>query len=600
MNPTEKVCSELVRSDPIDGVASGGRPDESGHCQRPSKPAPPLEDPRVILAVEEYLAALEAGHRPKRQEFLARSPEIAAALGPCLDILEFVQTATPRFHSPEGDPTEVSSTFGSEARPVTPLGDYRILREVGRGGMGIVYEAEQLSLGRRVALKVLPFAAGLDGKQLQRFKNEAQAAAGLHHAHIVPVYAVGCERGVHFYAMQLIDGQSLAALIRELRQLAGHENADEVTASRPVSTVAQELASRGGAPVQPGPAVPQPTGLSTQPPRTPPAPGSDLARQPAAARSNQHSLTSPAFFRTAASLGVQAARALEHAHQLGIVHRDVKPGNLLVDGCGQLWVADFGLAHCQGGGGLTLTGDLVGTLRYMSPEQALAKPGLLDHRTDVYGLGATLYELLTLEPAFPGQDREELLRQIAFEEPKPPRRLNPAVPAELETIVLKALAKAPEERYATAQELADDLGRFLKDEPIRARRPTLGQRLRKWARRHRPMVWALGVALVVALLNSAAVLWREKQWAEEALRLARQAQQAEQRARQKVERSLYFQGIPRAGATASRSSGTRPLPPTRKPSNSSHATPSRGGPGAGSLPSCTEATRPAGTNATGR
>src|SRR5262249_23483003 len=149
------------------------------------------------------------------------------------------------------------------------------------------------------------------------------------------------------------------------------------------------------------------------------------------------------------------------------------------------WVTDFGLAHCHGLAGLTVTGDLVGTLRYMSPEQALALPGRVDQRTDVYSLGATLYELLTREPPFDGTHREALLRQISLEEPKPLRRINPEIPAELEIIVLKAMAKDPEDRYRAAQELADDLERFLKDEPIRARRPTPVQRARQWGRRHR-------------------------------------------------------------------------------------------------------------------
>jgi tetratricopeptide (TPR) repeat protein len=217
-------------------------------------------------------------------------------------------------------------------------------------------------------------------------------------------------------------------------------------------------------------------------------------------------------WRQVAQLGVQAAEALEHAHQMGIVHRDVKPANLLLDGRGQVWVSDFGLAHVQHGeASLTQTGDLVGTLRYMSPEQALAKRVPIDHRTDVYSLGATLYELLTLQPVFAGGDRQELLRQIASEEPLRPRRLNKSVPAELETIVLKALEKRPQDRYATAQELADDLRRFLEDRPIQARRPSWRQVALKWARRHRAVVGAVAVVLVMAVVLCGGVGLREVQ-----------------------------------------------------------------------------------------
>jgi serine/threonine protein kinase len=329
--------------------------------------------------------------------------------------------------------------------------------------MGVVYEAEQISLERRVALKVLSFAAALDTKHLQRFKNEALAAAQLHHTNIVPVYAVGCERGVHYYAMQFIDGRNLARVVQELRALT-RAAADEPDTSADGPAAA--------------PATPRLLGLTTA-----------------------DSTTAPEFFPAVARLGVQAAEALEHAHGLGVVHRDVKPANLLVDGRDHLWVTDFGLARLQKDAGLTLTGDLLGTLRYMSPEQAQGKPGLVDHRTDVYSLGASLYELLTLQPAFQAGDRAELLRQIAEDEPPPPRQVNRAIPAGLETIVLKALAKSPAERYATAQELADDLRRFLEDRPILARRPTIGQRLRRWARRHRAAVTAGSVAAAAVLVT---------------------------------------------------------------------------------------------------
>src|SRR5262249_38532180 len=189
------------------------------------------------------------------------------------------------------------------------------------------------------------------------------------------------------------------------------------------------------------------------------------------------------------------------------------------------WITYLGLAGRQGGAELTTTGDLVGALRYMSPEQALAHRGGVDHRTDVYSLGMTLYELLTLEPAFGGRDRSELLRQIAFDEPRRPQLLNRAVPSDLETIILKAIEKSPAERYPTAEELAGDLQRFRDDRPIRARRPTLWERVRKWARRHKPVVVTAAVAGVLLLVAVGVVASVAALRLREQLDATRQAQQ---------------------------------------------------------------------------
>jgi serine/threonine protein kinase len=473
----------------------------------PSRPAVEAGTGLTEL-IEEFTNRLQAGEAVDVDAFVGEHPEHAEPLRrllpPLLVLADLGRSDAPISGGPPGGPAE---------REGGVLGDFRIVREVGRGGMGVVYEAEQLSLGRRVALKVLPFAAALDGRQLQRFVNEARAAAGLHHTNIVPVYAVGSERCVHYYAMQFIDGHTLAALIHQLRRRDGREPAHPA-----------------------GP--PTPAG-EANPPATGPYPAADAARQPAAVLTG-HSSRDPAFFRMVAQLGIQAGEALEHAHQLGVVHRDVKPANLLVDGRGNLWVADFGLAHCQSQAGLTMTGDLVGTLRYMSPEQALAKRVPIDHRTDVYSLGVTLYELLTQEPAFAGKDRQELLRQVAFEEPRPPRRLNRAIPAELETVVLKAMEKNPQDRYATAQDLADDLRRFLQDEPIRAKRPTLVRRARKWARRRRAAVGAAAAVLLLAvLLGGGNGLW----WLQG--RAAARAEVAAElgEARRHLEREQWTEGL---------------------------------------------------------
>jgi serine/threonine protein kinase len=456
----------------------------------------------LVEILEGYMADLESGVAQDQAALLAAHPELADELRPYLDSLRLLHGATRDMRA---------ARFGAngageeEAQPAArQIGDYRIVREIGRGGMGIVYEAHQQSLNRKVALKVLPFAAVLDQRQIARFRNEAQAAAQLHHAHIVPVFAVGQELGVYYYAMQYIDGQSLEQAIGELCQDAGERAGRSTRAAGALD-------------------------------------GSTTTRKidAAAARTSQRSIRHGDFYRTVARLGREAAEALAHAHQFGIVHRDIKPSNLLIDEQGKLWVTDFGLARMQAGSGVTLTGDVVGTLRYMSPEQASGQTPLIDARTDVYSLGVTIYELLTQQQAFPGDDRQNLLRRIVSEEPVPPRRLNPAVPVDLETIVLAAMAKSREERYPTAQALADDLSRFLAGEPTLARRPTLVDRAAKWARRHRPLVALAACALVLLTLVSAvgvALLAREQGQTSAALTQAKENAKAARESFERAER----------------------------------------------------------------
>jgi WD40 repeat protein/serine/threonine protein kinase len=449
-------------------------------------------DPGLAEFVEEFTRKLQAGEHVDFEAFARDHPDWAEPLRRLLPALQALAELSASAQS-----GSAATSVLSGVEPVGALlGEYRIICQIGRGGMGIVYEAVQGSLNRRVALKVLPFAAALDDKRLQRFKQEAQAAAKLHHTNIVPVFGVGCERGVHFFAMQYIEGRTLAAVIDELRNMAGP--AVPVEATRGPTAEAQPLCEDVAKSISTA-------GTPTFPTTRALLPADETVRDAFAAESTvTHGTTE--FFRTTARLGMQAAEALAHAHAQEVVHRDIKPANLLVDVRGHVWVTDFGVAHMAGEEGLTLTGDLLGTLRYMSPEQALGMHGDVDQRSDIYSLGATLYELLALRPAVAGRNRHEVMRQIAFEEPRPLRRINRAVPADLETIVAKAMAKEPSRRYAGAQALADDLRRFLENKPIRARRPGLLERARKLTRRH-PGVVRTAAALVLALLALGAALF---------------------------------------------------------------------------------------------
>lgn len=436
-------------------------------------------DPRLIELSRLYLIALRAGNSPRREEYLARYSDLPEEAS---DYLEGIEMAFALEQARGKAESQILDRL--DFKQTEPIGDFRILRELGRGGMGTVYEAMQISLGRRVALKVLPFAAALDERHRKRFLLEAQAAAQLHHQNIVPVYAVGCERGTHYYAMQLIDGEPLSAKL--------------FISSDPANDV---LRSTVNLPADPTLRESFPSGVSLHKPKR-----------------NR--------YQRIAALVADAAEALEYAHSCGIVHRDVKPGNLLLDIRGKLWITDFGLAHITTGEHVTQTGEMLGTMRYMSPEQASGSRGVIDHRSDVYSLGATLYEMLTGEPVFNGGDRQSLLHQVLNGDPRPLRQINRAIPEEIETITLKALRHSPSDRYQTAQEFADDLHRYLNEMPIAARNPTLIEKTRKWMRRHPTTVLSMLFAMCFAMILFAiatAVVTRQKSLTQQSL------QQAERR-----------------------------------------------------------------------
>jgi serine/threonine protein kinase/WD40 repeat protein len=486
--------------------------------------ADPLRDPIDELA-EEFLARYRRGERPPLTEYIGRRPELADDIRDLFPALVMMEEAGPA----EPDRAAGFGRGTSRGRIPERLGDYRVLREVGRGGMGVVYEAEQESLGRHVALKVLASEAAADLTCLKRFCREARSAARLHHTNIVPVHDVGAHDGIHYYAMQFIQGQSLdevLAELRRLRQTPSEPAPAHVPTGGPRPRQASELTQTLASHFLSGQFCEADLTEGAQAVEPPPDSDASVVRSD---RSDFSTSSDFQFYRSVARVGLQVAEALAYAHSQGVLHRDVKPGNLLLDQRGIVWVTDFGLAKDEGEA-LTRTGNVVGTLRYMPPERF---DGVSDGRGDVYSLGLTLYELLTLRPAFDESDQARLIRRVVHEEPPRPRRHDRRLPRDLETIVLKAMAKEPGRRYQTAEAMATDLRHFLADESIRARRTGPLERVWRWGRRN-PVVASLSgvvaalltVSLVV--LTVAALIGQER---DKAVRAEGEANQERDRAR---------------------------------------------------------------------
>lgn len=491
--------------------------------------SPTQHDPLARLA-DEFLARFRRGERPSIEEFAARAPELAEEIRELFPTLMTIESIRPGAGASELV-TPVGPLFRESRSGIRQaVGDYRLIREIGRGGMGIVYEAEQASLGRRVALKVLLPEVVRDVRHVQRFQREARAAARLHHTNIVPVFGIGEELETPYYVMQYIEGQPLDRVLVELNQF--HEHPDRTSADRSVEAVVARslwsgsfesrpepgstdaaLASAAGAADANGTVRESSLGSSlgfvassamASPRRANDENSCDKLADDRSSLLGQRRAT---FVRSVARIGVQVADALEYAAGQGVLHRDIKPSNLLLDIWGTVWVTDFGLAKATGADNLTRTGDLLGTLRYMAPERFR---GQADIRSDVYSLGLTLREMLTQRAAFSEEDRGKLVQQILHEGPDELRAAEHSLPSDLAIILGKATALNPDDRYSSAAALAEDLRAFLQDRPISARRPGACERLSRWCRRNPALAGSIGLSffLMAAL---AAIGWGSRQ-----------------------------------------------------------------------------------------
>jgi serine/threonine protein kinase/WD40 repeat protein len=507
-------------------------------------------DPIDDLA-DAFLERYRRGERPSLSEFTAKHPELAERIRVVFPALVVLEEIGAKSHGPGLN----VGPIGSGAPEPRRLGEFVLLRRVGAGGMGIVYEAEHESLKSRMALKVMHPRFRADRDYVRRFQTEARSAAKLHHTNIVPVFDYGQQDGVFYYAMQYIAGVGLDRVLEDVRRLRSvsdpEAGAETIGAEQVAATVA-------GA----NPLTGITRGLLTG--RFAEAPMASLAAEPGSTaivstggatsgggdgQASSSILGQPesVYWREIARLGAQVADALDYAHRQRVIHRDIKPSNLLLDAQGNVWVTDFGLAKLVEGDDLSHSQDLVGTLRFMAPERFR---GITDARGDVYSLGATLYELLTLKPAFDERDQAQLMNRIAHEPPAALRQHDRRIPRDLETLVQKALAKDPKDRFASAGELGDELRRYLESRPIRSRPILPFERLWRWSKRNPGLAALNAVAATLAtLMVIVSTLWA---WTSQAS-LAR-VEHAEHEARIALGQSLESEGaaLQRTGLSGQR------------------------------------------------
>jgi serine/threonine protein kinase/WD40 repeat protein/tetratricopeptide (TPR) repeat protein len=576
---------------------------------------------------EDFAERLRRGEQPAITDYIARHPEHADDIRDLFPEIAAVERCKPS--DGESRPPSFTTPPVRPGRLPDQLGDYRILRHLGSGGMGVVYEAVRESLHNNVALKVMHPQFREREHYERRFRTEARSAARLHHTNIVSVFDYGVHDGVCYYAMPYIAGHSLDKILADVRQLRREK---EVLSAGDAGALASEIQAPARSepwltPSQPGdlPTVASSRALSLglvtgqwsvttttrgsddrdarpAPASTPaiekrrnlalpaddagegmprtalrrlaaelagsddaPAPaswhGADQDNQqtcePAAFSGSSSSLTAQGegrYYREIARLGAQVADALAHAHKRGVLHRDIKPSNLILDGLGNIWITDFGLAKFEDGDDLSHSQDLVGTLRFMAPERFR---GVSDPRCDVYALGATLYEMVTLRPCFSGQSHAQLIHRIEHEHPVPPRQIEPVIPMDLETIVLKSLAKNPGDRFDTADEMAAELRRYVENRPIRSRPIPAYQRFWRWCKRN-PKLAAAGMtaaAATVALAIVSSVAARTYSDQLNALKVEQQlTRKAERKAQQELGNSLVTEGaaLERSGLVGQR------------------------------------------------
>lgn len=428
--------------------------------------------------VADYTRRIRSGKAPNISAYQNKYPELALEIEDLLASVAMIEGL--KLEASNG---QANDGKDSELTGLRQLGDYLLIREVGRGGMGIVFEAVHQSLGRRVAVKVMRRRDIDDEKYIARFRREAQSAAKLHHTNIVSVFGVGEANGFHYYVMEFIDGAGLNQVVQALTQRFTGPTIGPPETSPVLKEPAVTQVDQANEPTLPN----QSSTMEVRAPEHFPP-----SRIP---KGNKR-------FKWLAQVGSQVADALAYAHDQGTLHRDIKPANLLLDRKDQVWITDFGLVKETDVDGLTKTGDLVGTPQYMAPESFQGK---YDPRSETYCLGLTLYELATLRPAFDPGTTAELIHRITTTTPTSPRKIDPKIPHDLNTIIEKAIAREPERRYATAAELRDDLRAFFDDRPIAARKPSTVEQAWRWGRRN-PLPATLAVLSMLLLFAFSAAV----------------------------------------------------------------------------------------------